>query len=100
VGNADGEEQEKDDSLLHKSFEVNESLVKAKVTDVRVYVCVLHSPVNQRQHIPRVNVNTTISDSLDARLFPSVVLSAAPAVTMDDASSLLMGSDCVRRRGE
>jgi len=27
-------------------------------------------------------------DSLDARLFPSVVLAAAPAVTMDEASSL------------
>jgi len=28
-------------------------------------------------------------DSLDARLFPSVVLAAAPAVTMDEASTLL-----------
>jgi len=28
-------------------------------------------------------------DSLDARLFPSVVLAAAPAVTVDEASSLL-----------
>jgi len=28
------------------------------------------------------------SDSLDARLFPSVVLAVAPAVTMDEASSL------------
>jgi len=27
-------------------------------------------------------------DSLDARLFPSVVLAVAPAVTMDEASSL------------
>jgi len=27
-------------------------------------------------------------DSLDARLFPFVVLSVAPAVTMDEASSL------------
>jgi len=30
VGNADGEGQEKDDSLVHKSFEVKEYLVKAK----------------------------------------------------------------------
>jgi len=30
VGNADGEGQSKDDSLLHTSFEVNEYLVKAK----------------------------------------------------------------------
>jgi len=29
VGNADGEGQEKDDSLVHKSFEVKEYLVKA-----------------------------------------------------------------------
>jgi len=27
-------------------------------------------------------------DSLDARLFPSVVLAVTPAVTMDDVSSL------------
>jgi len=30
-------------------------------------------------------------DSLDARLFPSVVSAVAPAVTMDGASSLLNG---------
>jgi len=30
-------------------------------------------------------------DSLDARLFPSVVLAVAPAVTMDEASSLSRG---------
>jgi len=30
VGNADGEEQKRDDSLVHKSFGVNEYLVKAK----------------------------------------------------------------------
>ena len=30
-------------------------------------------------------------DSLDARLFPSVVLAVAPAVTMDKASSLSVG---------
>jgi len=29
-------------------------------------------------------------DSLDARLFPSVVLAVAPAVTMDEASSLTL----------
>jgi len=34
----------------------------------------------------------TNPDSLDARLFPSVVLAAAPAVTIDEASSLLGGS--------
>jgi len=32
VGNADGEGQEKDDSLVQKSFEVNEYLVKANPT--------------------------------------------------------------------
>jgi len=37
------------------------------------------------------NVNTTTPDSLDARLFPSVVLPVAPAVTMDEASSLSPG---------
>jgi len=35
-----------------------------------------------------VNVNTNDPDFLDARLFPSVVLDVAPAVTMDEASSL------------
>jgi len=30
VGNADGEGQQKEDSLVHTSFEVNEYLVKAK----------------------------------------------------------------------
>ena len=37
--------------------------------------------------MPSVNVNTT-TPVLDARLFRSVVLAVAPAVTMDDASSL------------
>ena len=40
MGNADGEGQDKDDSLVHKSFEVNEYLVKAKP------VCL--SPVSTR----------------------------------------------------
>ena len=35
-----------------------------------------------------------IPGSLDARLFPSVVLAVAPAVTMDEASSL---SVCIHR---
>ena len=35
-----------------------------------------------------MNVNTTNPDSLDARLFPSEVLAVAPAVTMNEASSL------------
>jgi len=34
VGNADREGQEQDDSLVHKSFGVNECLVKAKVKRV------------------------------------------------------------------
>jgi len=33
-------------------------------------------------------MNKTTPDSLDARLFSSVVLAVAPAVTMDEASSL------------
>jgi len=32
VGSADGEGQEQDDSLVHKSFEVNEYLVKANMS--------------------------------------------------------------------
>jgi len=31
VANTDGEGQDKDDSLVHKSFEVHEYLVKAKL---------------------------------------------------------------------
>ena len=34
------------------------------------------------------SVNTTTPDSLDVRLFSSVVLAVAPAVTMDEASPL------------
>jgi len=41
---------------------------------------------------PRVNVNKTHPDSLDARLFPFVVLAVAPAVTMDEATSLTKGT--------
>jgi len=36
-----------------------------------------------------MNLNTTNPDSLDARLFPSVVLAVTPALTMDEASSLI-----------
>jgi len=32
VGNADGERQQQDELLVHKSFQVNEYHVKAKVT--------------------------------------------------------------------
>ena len=37
-------------------------------------------------------------DSLDARLSPSVVLAVAPAVTMDEASSLSGGREATARR--
>jgi len=39
MGNADGEGQERNESLVHKSFGVNESLVKAKprTTNVSIY---------------------------------------------------------------
>ena len=44
-----------------------------------------HPP--QTLKLPRVNVNITTL-SLDARLFPSVVVAVAPAVAMGEASSL------------
>jgi len=37
-----------------------------------------------------------LSDSLDAQLFPSMVLGVAPAVVIDDASSLLTYTDTDR----
>jgi len=39
-------------------------------------------------------------DSLDARLFPSVVLAVAPAVTMHEVSFLLTPAILCRRRSE
>ena len=41
------------------------------------------------RYIPRVNVNTTL-DSRDVRPLSYVVLAVAPAVTMDEAFSLLL----------
>jgi len=37
VGNADGKGQDNEESLVHKSFEVNEYLVKAKAL-INVYI--------------------------------------------------------------
>ena len=61
------------------------STTAAKHTYLSKCVCLydscisIDSPCEREHHNP---------DSLDARLFPSVVLAVAPAVTMDEASSL------------
>ena len=53
-----------------------------------IYIYTHTHRLTRRTFIFSVHVNTQQPDSLDARLFPSVVLAAAPAVTMDEASSL------------
>ena len=53
------------------------------------------SPHNQRMAIDSpCECEHNDPDSLDARLFSSVVLAVAPAVIMDDASSLSMVPSC------
>jgi len=78
-------------SLLTRSASICVSL--ALTTRVNP---VSHNPLDEQRSIPRAcECEPNNPDSLDARLFPSVVLAVAPAVTMDEAYSL---SAACRRR--